>query len=155
MVHAVQDIDGHDVNLAQFTGMVVLICNVASRCGFTHQYLQLGALQAKYGPQGFVVIGAPCNQFGWQEPGCDEDIKEFALEQGANFPMLAKLEVNGANESPLYTWLKGQQKGFFTRAIKWNFTKFLVSRDGDVVGRYPPTTNPRNIESDIIRMLPK
>ena len=116
---AAQDIDGRDLKLSKYAGKVVLVCNVASACGFTPQYKGLAELYDKYSSKGFVVLGAPCNQFGSQEPGTEADIKEFAKARGAKFPLLAKLDVNGANESPLYTFLKSEQKGLLTSDVKW------------------------------------
>ena len=142
---------GSTQTLGSLQGQVLLIVNVASRCGFTRQYAGLQALQAAYGPQGFSVLAFPCNDFGAQEPGSVEEIQQFcSTTYGVNFPMMAKVEVNGAGALPLYRWLKAQAPGVLgTEAIKWNFTKFLVGRNGRVLGRYAPMTKPEDIARDI------
>jgi glutathione peroxidase len=148
-------IDGQETTLAPYQGKVLLIVNVASKCGFTPQYEGLEALQEKYAARGFSVLGFPCNQFGSQEPGTEADIREFCqLTYGVKFPMFAKVDVNGDNAHPLYQHLKAEKRGFLgSRAIKWNFTKFLVAKNGAVVDRYPPTTKPENLTSDIEKAL--
>ncbi len=147
--------DGEEVSLAGKAGKVVLIVNTASKCGFTPQYAGLEALWRKYGDRGFEVIGFPCNQFAGQEPGDAEDIARFcSLEYGVTFPVMAKIEVNGAAAPPLYQWLKAEAPGVLgTRRIKWNFTKFLIGRDGRVVRRYAPADKPEKLERDIEALL--
>jgi len=133
----------------------MLIVNVASKCGFTPQYTGLEALWRKYREQGLVVLGFPCDQFGHQEPGDAEEIKNFcALSYEVSFPMFAKVEVNGASAHPLWQWLKSQKSGFLgLDAIKWNFSKFLVDRAGNVVKRYAPTDTPEKIDKDLAALL--
>ena len=151
----VTTIDGEATTLAPYRGKVMLIVNVASKCGFTPQYAGLEALWRKYRDRGLEVIGFPCNQFGHQEPGSAEEIGSFCeLNFGVSFPLMAKVEVNGDGVSPLYDWLKAEAPGVLgTRGIKWNFTKFLVGRDGKVVRRYPPTAKPESLERDIEALL--
>ncbi len=153
----VTTIDGEQATLAPYRGKVLLVVNVASKCGFTNQYKGLEAIYQKFSSQGLVVLGFPCNQFGGQEPGSESEIKSFcSLNYGVSFPMFAKIDVNGANEHPLYKLLKSEKGGLLGfDAIKWNFTKFLVSRTGDVVGRYAPTAGPESLEGDIARELAK
>jgi glutathione peroxidase len=148
-------IDGADVSLSEYKGKVLLIVNVASRCGFTPQYEGLQKLYQQYNNRGFEVLGFPCNQFGAQEPGTDQDIKTFcALNYKVNFPLFSKIDVNGANAHPLYQFLKSARRGILgTQRIKWNFTKFLVGREGSAVKRYPPQDKPANIAKDIERLL--
>ena len=150
-----QTLDGKPAPLGDCRDKVVLIVNVASQCGFTRQYEGLEALWRKYRDKGLVVLGFPCNQFGGQEPGEAVEIADFcSLTYGVDFPMMAKIEVNGPNAHPLYTWLKGQQKGILgTEAIKWNFTKFLVDRKGEVVDRFAPTVEPQALEGAIEALL--
>lgn len=150
-----KDITGHELALADFKDKVLLIVNVASRCGFTPQYTGLEALQRQYAERGFQVLGFPCDQFGHQEPGDEAEIRDFCRTQyDVTFPMFAKIEVNGAGAHPLYAYLKEQAKGLLgTEAIKWNFTKFLVARDGRVVKRYAPTDKPEDIAVDIEAQL--
>lgn len=149
----VEDIDGRKMNMQKYKGKVVLVTNVASECGFTPQYKGLAELFDKYSKQGLVVIGAPCNQFGSQEPGTNKEIKSFASKQGAKFPLTSKLEVNGPNTSDLYKYLKSQQGGLLNSDVKWNFSKFLVDREGNVVKRYFSTSEPAEIEKDIAALL--
>ncbi len=151
----VKAIDGHEVALSEYAGKVVLIVNTASKCGFTPQYDGLEALYEKYREQGFVVLGFPCNQFAAQEPGGDAEIAEFCtLRFNIAFPMFAKIDVNGASADPLYKFLKGARPGLLgSEAIKWNFTKFLVNREGKVVARYAPATKPEDIAADIAALL--
>lgn len=148
-------IDGTTTNLSQYHGKVLLIVNVASKCGFTGQYEGLEALYKKLGPKGLVVLGFPCNQFGGQEPGSDAEIKSFCeLNYKVDFPLFSKLEVNGAGTHPLFEHLKTKQKGLLgTEAIKWNFTKFLVNRSGEVVKRFAPQTTPAELEKEIEELL--
>ena len=147
---------GVEKSFADYRGKVLLIVNTASKCGFTPQYKELEALYQKYKDAGLVVIGFPCDQFAHQEPGTDTEIEQFCqINFGVTFPLMKKIEVNGENEHPLYTFLKAQAGDCFGRNIKWNFTKFLVSRDGSVIKRYAPATQPMKIEKDIVEMLKK
>ena len=146
-----KDIHGQDMDFALFNGKVLLIVNVASRCGFTGQYEGLQSLYERYKDQGLVVLGFPCNQFGHQEPDAEEAILQFCQSRyQVNFPMFAKIDVNGEDAPPLYQWLKSSQPGLLgTQAIKWNFTKFLVGRDGQVIKRYAPQESPASLAKDI------
>ena len=146
---------GKQVNLADKLGMVLLVVNTASKCGFTPQYDGLEALWKQYGERGFEVLAFPCNQFGGQEPGTADQIEEFCkVNFGLSFPLMAKVEVNGPNETPLYSWLKSEAPGVMgTKSIKWNFTKFLIDRQGKVVRRYAPTDKPESIAKDIEKLL--
>ena len=167
---------GVEVDFAQYEGKVLMIVNTASKCGFTPQYDGLEALYQKYKDQGLVIIGFPCDQFAGQEPGSNEEIEEFCrLNHGVTFPLMAKTEVNGPNAEPVFEYLKAnapaeQYRGFKAKAsaklfkaisksvekdsdIKWNFTKFLISRDGSTIKRYAPTTTPEDIEKDIKGVL--
>jgi len=148
-------IDGAEQSLAEYRGKVLLIVNVASRCGFTPQYTGLEALQRKYADRGFAVMGFPCDQFGAQEPGDENEIKNFCrLNYDVSFPMFAKIEVNGAGAHPLYGHLKTSAKGLLgSESIKWNFTKFLVDRSGKVLKRYAPQDKPEAIAADIEAVL--
>jgi glutathione peroxidase len=147
--------DGSEADLSEFAGKVVLVVNTASKCGFTPQYAGLEALWEQYGPRGLVVIGFPCNQFGAQEPGSADDIASFcSLNYGVSFPMMAKVEVNGDGATPLYQWLKAEAPGILgSKGVKWNFTKFLIGRDGKVVRRYAPTDKPESLAKDIEALL--
>jgi glutathione peroxidase len=151
------DIDGRDRSLREFAGSGLLIVNVASKCGFTPQYAGLEAVWRKHRAGGFAVLGFPCDQFGHQEPGDEAEIKRFcSTNYGVTFPLFAKIEVNGAAAHPLYRWLKSEQAGVLgTEAIKWNFTKFLVDRDGHAVKRYAPTDTPEKIDTDVEALLEK
>ena len=146
---------GKEEKLADKLGKVVLVVNTASKCGFTPQYDGLEALYKKYQDQGFEIMAFPCNQFGGQEPGSADEIAEFCkVNFGLSFPLMAKVEVNGADEAPLYGWLKSEAPGLMgTKAIKWNFTKFLIGRDGKVVRRYAPTDKPESLAKDIEKLL--
>jgi len=146
---------GSTEKLADHAGKVLLIVNVASKCGFTPQYAGLEALYRKYKDQGFEVLGFPCNQFGSQEPGNAEEIASFcSLNYDVTFPVFAKIEVNGPGADPLYEHLKKEAPGLMgLTSIKWNFTKFLIDRQGKVVRRYAPTTKPEDIERDIQALL--
>ena len=148
-------IDGTPQPLAEYRGKTLLVVNVASKCGFTPQYAGLEALYRKLNPRGFEVLGFPCDQFGHQEPGTESEIKSFcSLSYDVTFPLFAKIEVNGPNAHPLYRWLKSQQTGLLgTEAIKWNFTKFLIDRDGQAVRRYAPADKPDRIATDIERLI--
>jgi glutathione peroxidase len=153
--YSAKDINGKSRPLADFRGKVLLIVNVASVCGFTPQYAGLEALQRKHAPAGFAVLGFPCNQFGAQEPGTEAQIRDFCESSYAvSFPLFAKIDVNGSDAHPLYQFLKSSEPGLLgTEAIKWNFTKFLVGRDGKVIKRYAPATKPEAIEADIAEAL--
>jgi glutathione peroxidase len=152
---AVRTIDGAETTLADHRGQVLLIVNVASKCGFTPQYEGLETLYRTYGPRGFAVLGFPCNQFGAQEPGDEAEIKSFcSLTYHVDFPLYAKLDVNGPATHPLYAWLKAEAPGLLgTEAIKWNFTKFLVDRGGQVVKRFAPTDTPASLSGEIEALL--
>ena len=145
------DLNGQPQALSQYQGKVLLIVNVASRCGFTPQYVGLEQLWRDYRDRGLVVMGFPCDQFGHQEPGDATEIRNFcSLTYDVDFPMFAKIEVNGAGTHPLWQWLKDEKGGLLgIDAIKWNFTKFLVGRDGRVLKRYPPTDKPESLARDI------
>lgn len=150
----VRNAKGEDVSMADYKGKVLLIVNTATGCGFTPQYEGLQKLYDKYKEKGLVILDFPCNQFGHQAPGTEEEIQEFCtLKYKTTFPLFAKVEVNGDNQDPLFRFLKKQQGGFLGDDIKWNFTKFLVSRDGLVVDRYAPITPPESIEGDILKLL--
>jgi glutathione peroxidase len=144
-------INGTSVPLKNFTGKAMLIVNTASACGFTPQFAGLEELHKTYGGKGLVVLGFPCNQFGAQDSGSNGEIAEFCqLNYGVSFPMMAKIEVNGSNAHPLYQWLAQEATGLLgTKAIKWNFTKFLVGKDGQVINRYAPTDTPASLAKDI------
>jgi glutathione peroxidase len=151
----VTTIDGLQQTLESYGGKVLLIVNVASKCGFTPQYAGLEALYRRHKAEGFAVLGFPCDQFGHQEPGDETEIRNFcSLTYQVSFPMFAKVQVNGEQAHPLYKFLKSAQKGFLgSEAIKWNFTKFLVDREGTVVRRYAPTDTPESIEKDLAVIL--
>lgn len=148
-------LDGTDSSLRDYEGRVLLIVNTASKCGFTPQYEGLEALYRDYAPRGFSVLGFPCNQFGEQEPGESDEIGQFCeVNYGVTFPLFAKIDVNGEAAHPLYQWLKKEAPGVLgSERIKWNFTKFLIDRDGRVVGRFAPTTKPEELKSHIERLL--
>lgn len=147
--------DGSQISLADRLGKVVLVVNTASKCGFTPQYDGLEQLWRAYGDRGFEVIAFPCNQFGAQEPGSAEEIDQFCkVNFGLSFPLMAKVDVNGPGAIPLYNWLKTEAPGIMgTKKVKWNFTKFLIGRDGKVVRRYGPATKPASIAADIEALL--
>lgn len=146
---------GEPLNLAEKQGKVLLVVNTASKCGFTPQYDGLEKLYQTYQDRGFEVLGFPCNQFGNQEPGNADEIQQFCkLNFGVTFPLMQKIDVNGDDASPLFDWMKGEAKGLFgSTSIKWNFTKFLIDRDGKVVRRYAPTDKPAKIAADIEKLL--
>jgi glutathione peroxidase len=148
---SVTTIEGQDLSLANYRGKVLLIVNVASQCGFTPQYAGLETLYRTYGDQGLEVLGFPCDQFGHQEPGSNDDIRSFCkTNYDITFPMFAKIDVNGDEAHPLYRWLKSAKPGLLgTEAIKWNFTKFLVDRAGNPISRYAPTDKPESLADDI------
>ena len=151
----VRGADGSPVDLARYAGKVLLVVNTASKCGFTPQYEGLEALHRDYAGKGFEVLGFPCNQFGAQEPGEAAEIANFcSLTYDVTFPVFAKVDVNGSSADPLFVELKKQAPGFLgTSGIKWNFTKFLIGKDGKVTERYAPTTKPEDIRKDIERLL--
>jgi glutathione peroxidase len=153
--YSAKTIKGEEVSLEQYKGKVLLIVNTASKCGFTPQYKGLQALYEKYKDQGVVVLGFPCNQFGGQEPGSEQEIESFCeLNYGVTFPMFAKVDVNGENAHPLFVYLSEQAPGVFgSKLIKWNFTKFLVNREGEVIERFAPKTSPADIEKEIEILL--
>ncbi|KAK4349548.1 hypothetical protein RND71_032303 [Anisodus tanguticus] len=152
---SVKDIDGKDVPLSTFKGKVLLIVNVASKCGLTtSNYTELSHVYEKYKNQGLEILAFPCNQFGAQEPGSNPEIKQFACTRfKAEFPIFDKVDVNGPNTAPVYQFLKSSAGGFLGDLVKWNFEKFLVDKNGKVVERYPPTTSPFQIEKDIQKLL--
>ncbi len=153
----VKSIDGKDVKMSDYKGKVLLIVNVASKCGFTPQYKGLEELYRKYQKDGLVVMGFPCNQFAGQEPGSNEEIKTFCkTNYDVTFPMFDKIDVNGDNTAPLYQYLKEQAPGILsTKDIKWNFTKFLIDKNGKVIERFAPATTPESIDEHIARLLKK
>ena len=149
------DIVGNPLDFSTYKGNVLLVVNTASKCGFTPQYTGLEELWRKHKDQGFMVLGFPCNQFGHQEPGNEDEIRNFcSLSYDVSFPMFSKVDVNGDGAHPLYQWLKKEKPGLLgIGAVKWNFTKFLIGRDGRVVKRYAPTDKPESIEKDIVAAL--
>ncbi|CAG2163918.1 unnamed protein product [Oppiella nova] len=149
-----KDIDGNEQSLDKYRGFAVIIVNVASNCGFTKtNYKELNELYDKYEARGLRIAAFPCNQFLNQESACDVDIKEFAKKQGVKYDFYAKIDVNGDNAHPLWKWLKGQLSGFMGSFVKWNFTKFLVNRDGVPVKRFAPNTSPNKMIADIEALL--
>jgi glutathione peroxidase len=148
-------IDGAEQSLADYRGKALLVVNVASKCGFTPQYTGLEALHRKFKDRGFAVLGFPCDQFGHQEPGDENEIKKFcALNYDVSFPLYAKIEVNGDNAHPLYKWLKTEKAGILgTEAIKWNFTKFLIDRTGRVLKRFAPNDTPEKLAKDVALVI--
>ena len=148
-------LDGREVSLGDYQGKVLLVVNTASKCGFTPQYEGLEALNKTYADKGLAVLGFPCNQFGAQEPGDAQEIANFcSLTYDVSFPMFAKIDVNGPAAHPLYQYLKKTKKGLLgSEGIKWNFTKFLIDRKGQVVGRYAPMEKPEVIEKDIVALI--
>ncbi len=152
--YKVKDAEGNMVDLKDYEGKVLLVVNTATGCGFTPQYEGLQDLYEKYQSQGFEILDFPCNQFGNQAPGTEEEIEDFCQSRyGVTFKMFAKIEVNGEGEDPLYTYLKSQQKGIMGSRIKWNFTKFLVDRNGKVVDRFAPTVTPEKIDEKVAELL--
>ncbi|WP_334195831.1 glutathione peroxidase [Muricomes intestini] len=150
----VKTMEGQEKSLNEYKGKVLLIVNTATGCGFTPQYEGLENLYEKYREQGFEILDFPCNQFANQAPGSNDEIHSFCtLQYGTTFPQFAKIDVNGANESPLYTYLKKQKNGVFGGKIKWNFTKFLIDRNGNVVARYAPTETPAALDKKIAAVL--
>lgn len=152
--YSAKQLDGSLLDFNQYQGEVLLIVNTASKCGFTPQFAGLEWLYQQYKDQGLTVIGFPCNQFGAQDPGSDDEIGDFCQKNyGVSFPMMAKVDVNGSDAHPIFDWLKAQKGGVLTDAIKWNFTKFLIGRDGKVIDRYAPTTKPEAMKADIEKAL--
>lgn len=152
--YKVKNISGEDVSMSEYKGKVVLIVNTASKCGFTKQYEGLEELYEKYKDQGFVILGFPCNQFGAQEPGGNEEIKNFCTSTfSVTFPMMSKIDVNGENADPLYKFLKSEQGGILGDDIKWNFTKFLIDREGNVVDRFASQKTPKALEKEVEKLL--
>lgn len=149
-----QSLGGKPVSLGDYQGKVVLVVNTASQCGFTPQYAGLETLYQQYKDQGLVILGFPCNQFGQQEPGGAEDIAQTCqINYGVSFPMFAKVDVNGQQAHPLFQWLTARLPGWFGRRVKWNFTKFLIGRDGQPVKRFAPITKPARLEAQVRRAL--
>jgi glutathione peroxidase len=149
-------IDGIEQQLVDYKGKVILVVNTASQCGFTGQYKGLEELYRTYADRGLVVLGFPCDQFGHQEPGDEEEIAAFCERNfGVTFPLFAKIDVNGPDAHPLYQWLRSEQSGLIGDKIKWNFTKFLIDPEGNVVRRYGTTTTPDQIANDIEVLLPE
>lgn len=147
-------IDGKDISMSEFKNKIVLIVNTASKCGFTPQFEGLEKLYNQYKDEGFVILGFPCNQFGNQDPGKDNEIKSFCeINYGVTFPMFSKVEVNGDDAHPIFKWLKDEKSGLIVDAIKWNFTKFLLNRSGEVVDRFGSNKKPENIRKDIEKLL--
>ncbi|QIK74884.1 glutathione peroxidase [Nocardioides piscis] len=147
-------IDGTETDLSAYAGQVVLVVNTASQCGLTGQYKGLQELQDEYGDQGFTVLGFPCDQFANQEPGDEDEIATFCERNfGVDFPLFAKVDVNGKDAHPLFEWLRSEKGGLLGGRIKWNFTKFLVGRDGTVISRHSPTTEPAKLAKEIEKAL--
>lgn len=145
---------GHTISMSEYKKKVLLVVNTASRCGFTGQLAQLESLYQQYKEQDFLVLGFPCNQFLQQEPGTNDEIVSFCkINYGVTFPIFAKIDVNGKNEEPLFTFLKEKQSGIIGKKIKWNFTKFLIDKEGRVVGRFPPNQEPNDLKSVIEPLL--
>lgn len=152
--YKVKNISGEDVSMSDYKGKVVLIVNTASKCGFTKQYEGLEELYEKYKDQGFVILGFPCNQFGSQEPGSNEEIKNFCTSTfSVTFPMMSKIDVNGDDADPLYKFLKKEKGGILGDDIKWNFTKFLIDREGNVVDRFASQKTPKALEKEVEKLL--
>ena len=152
--YVVKNDEGKDVSMSEYKGKVLLIVNTATGCGFTPQYEGLEELYKKYQSQGLEILDFPCNQFGEQAPGSIQEIKEFCqLNYDTSFPLFAKIDVNGEKEEPLYTYLKSQQSGLFGSKIKWNFTKFLINREGNIVERFAPTITPDKMQKKIDELL--
>jgi glutathione peroxidase len=153
--YKVKSTDLSEYNLAQHKGKVVLVVNVASKCGFTPQYKGLEELYQAFPKDQFIILGFPCNQFGAQEPGTESEIQQFcSMNYGVSFPVLAKVDVNGKNVDPVYQFMKEKAPGLLgTEMIKWNFTKFLIGKNGEVLNRYAPNTEPKDIKSDIEKAL--
>lgn len=154
--YSAKNIDGKEVLMSDYKGKVLIVVNTASKCGFTPQLKDLEELYKEYKGLGVEILGFPCNQFLNQEPGDNEEVKNFChINYGVTFNMFEKTEVNGSNAHPIYKYLKRQEKGLLTKDIKWNFTKFLIDKEGNVIKRYSPTTSPLKIKSDIEKLLIK
>lgn len=152
--YKVKSISGEDISMSEYKGKVVLIVNTASKCGFTKQYEGLEELYEKYKDQGFVILGFPCNQFGAQEPGDNAEIKNFCTSTfSVTFPMMSKIDVNGESADPLYKFLKKEKGGILSNEIKWNFTKFLIDREGNVVDRFASQKTPKALEKEVEKLL--
>ncbi len=150
----VKDMQGNDVSLSQYQSKVLLVVNTATGCGFTPQYDGLQDLYEKYQDKGFEILDFPCNQFANQAPGSDEEIASFCTGRfGITFPQFSKIDVNGENEAPIYTWLKAEKGGVLGSRIKWNFTKFLVDRNGNVIERFAPTVTPEKLDGEVAKLL--
>ncbi|WP_413583396.1 glutathione peroxidase [Bdellovibrio sp. HCB288] len=151
----VKDSAGRDISLEKYKGQVVLVVNVASKCGFTPQYKGLEEIYEKFKDQGFEILGFPCNQFGSQEPGSNEEIQQFcSLNYGVQFPVMGKVDVNGSDTAPIWKWMKESAPGILgTELIKWNFTKFLIGKDGKVIKRFAPKDEPQDLVADIQKAL--
>lgn len=152
--YVVKDAEGNEVSMSEYEGKVLLIVNTATGCGFTPQYEGLQDLYEKHQEKGFEILDFPCNQFGNQAPGTEEEIEDFCQSRyGVTFKMFKKIDVNGENEEPLFTYLKSQKTGLMGSKIKWNFTKFLVDRNGNVVERFAPTTEPEKIDEKVGKLI--
>jgi glutathione peroxidase len=152
--YSAKHIDGKEINMSDYKGNVILVVNTASKCGFTPQLKDLEELYKEYKDSGVEILGFPCNQFLNQEPGENKEVKNFCqINYGVTFNMFEKIDVNGSNTHPIYKYLKEQEKGLLTKDIKWNFTKFLIDKEGNVIKRYSPTTSPLKIKTDIEKLL--
>ncbi|WP_291653936.1 glutathione peroxidase [Clostridium sp.] len=152
--YSAKNIDGKEINMSDYKGKVVLVVNTASKCGFTPQLKDLEELNKDYKDLGVEILGFPCNQFLNQEPGDNEEVKNFCqINYGVTFNIFEKIDVNGSNTHPIYKYLKEQEKGLLTKDIKWNFTKFLIDKEGNVIKRYSPSTSPLKIKNDIEKLL--
>ncbi|MDI9215518.1 glutathione peroxidase [Clostridium tertium] len=152
--YSAKNIDGKEINMSDYKGKIVLVVNTASKCGFTPQLKDLEEIYKDYKGLGVEILGFPCNQFLNQEPGDNEEVKNFCqLNYGVTFNMFEKVDVNGSDTHPIYKYLKEQEKGLLTKDIKWNFTKFLIDKEGNVIKRYSPTTSPLKIKNDIEKIL--
>lgn len=152
--YSAKNIDGKEINMSDYKGNVILVVNTASKCGFTPQLKDLEELYKEYKDSGVEILGFPCNQFLNQEPGENKEVKNFCqINYGVTFNMFEKIDVNGSNTHPIYKYLKEQEKGLLTKDIKWNFTKFLIDKEGNFIKRYSPTTSPLKIKTDIEKLL--
>lgn len=152
--YSAKNIDGKEINMSDYKGNIILVVNTASKCGFTPQLKDLEELYKEYKDSGVEILGFPCNQFLNQEPGDNKEVKNFCqINYGVTFNMFEKIDVNGRNTHPIYKYLKEQEKGLLTKDIKWNFTKFLIDKEGNVIKRYSPTTSPLKIKTDIEKLL--
>lgn len=152
--YSAKNIDGKEINMSDYKGNIILVVNTASKCGFTPQLKNLEELYKEYKDSGVEILGFPCNQFLNQEPGENKEVKNFCqINYGVTFNMFEKIDVNGSNTHPIYKYLKEQEKGLLTKDIKWNFTKFLIDKEGNVIKRYSPATSPLKIKTDIEKLL--